>query len=64
MLKNGQIALICDKNCNFSLCETDSPDFIHKSFRLHELEGEKRRGHARLKINQKQNLSDAAMNYN
>lgn len=65
MLKNGQIALFCDKNCNSSLCETDTPDFIHKSLRLHGLEREKQRGHASLNltINQKQNLNDGAINY-
>lgn len=53
------------KNCNFSLCKTDTPDFIHKSFRLHGLEQEKQRGRAslNLKIYQKQNLNDGAMNY-
>lgn len=64
VLKNGQIVLFCDKNCNFSLCETDTLDFIYKSFRFHGLEREKQRGHAslNLKINQKHNLNDGAMN--
>lgn len=53
----------CDKNCNFSLRETATQDFIHKCFILRGLEQEKQRAHASLilEICQKQNLNyDAA----